>query len=325
MATWLVTGGAGYIGAHVARRLLGSGRDVVIVDDLSTGHRSFVPSGLRLVQKRLQDLVADDLQDVDGVIHLAAYKFAGVSVEQPLEFYRNNVDTMLALLEAMVEARVWQLVYSGSCAVYGNPSVERVDEDTPTEPASPYGETKLIGEWLARDVAAVQPLRYTALRYFNVIGSGYEDVFDTSPHNLIPYLFRAIDAGERPTLNGADHPTPDGTCIRDYVHVSDIADAHVLAAQAIEAGKPILPAYNLGTGRGASVFEVVDTARRVIPATIEPRIGPRRVGDPARIVADASLAAEHLDWTPTHDLDDMVRDAWRAWRTSSDRASGVGG
>lgn len=315
-STWMVTGGAGYIGAHVVRRLRESGRQVVVADDLSTGFRTFVPDDVELLESRIHDLTPSDLEGVTGVVHLAALKYAGLSVHEPLRFYANNVDGTEALLAAMVGAGVETLVYSGSCSVYGTPEHEVVDESAPTAPESPYGETKLIGEWLARAVAAVHPLRWTSLRYFNVVGSAYTDIYDASPHNLFPLVFRAIDAGEPPQVNGVDHPTPDGSCIRDYIHVGDLADAHVLAAARLEAGAALRPAYNIGTGRGASVLEVIDAVQRVLGIHVEPRLAPRRAGDPARITADASLARRELDWTPSHDLDDMVRDAWSAWRTA---------
>jgi UDP-glucose 4-epimerase len=318
MTKWMVTGGAGYIGAHVARKLLESGREVVVVDDLSTGFESFVPPEAAFVPRRIHDLTADDLRGIDGVVHLAALKYAGLSVQEPLRFYRNNVDGMAALLETMIGADVNRLVYSGSCSVYGTPAAEHVDEDTPTGPESPYGETKLLGEWLARDVAAVHPLRYTSLRYFNVVGSAYAEVYDASPHNLFPIVFRAIDAGVPPKVHGDDYPTPDGSCIRDYIHVGDLADAHVLAADRLDRGDALPHAYNIGTGTGASVLQVVDAVRRTLDIALPVDIGPRRAGDPARIIADGTRARDELGWTPTADLDDMVRDAWASWRTADD-------
>jgi UDP-glucose 4-epimerase len=268
------------------------------------------------VPRRIHDLTADDLRGIDGVVHLAALKYAGLSVQEPLRFYRNNVDGMAALLEAMIDADVNRLVYSGSCSVYGTPAAEHVDEDTPTGPESPYGETKLLGEWLARDVAAVHPLRYTSLRYFNVVGSAYPEVYDASPHNLFPIVFRAIDAGVPPQVHGDDYPTPDGSCIRDYIHVGDLADAHVLAADRLDGGDALPHAYNIGTGTGASVLQVVDAVRRTLDIALPVDIGPRRAGDPARIIADGTRARDELGWTPTADLDDMVRDAWASWRTA---------
>jgi UDP-glucose 4-epimerase len=310
----LLTGGAGYIGSHTALALLARGAQVVVVDDLSTGFRSFVPHAATFIETSLADLTPGDLDAVDGVVHLAALKYAGVSVAEPLRFYRNNVEGMRALLDAMVGAGVELLVYSSSCSVYGTPRDERVVESTAIGPESPYGETKLIGEWLTAAVAAAHPLRHTSLRYFNVVGSGYEDLYDASPHNLFPLVFRAIEAGESPQVNGTDYPTPDGSCVRDYVHVGDLADAHVLAAARLEEGASLAPAYNIGTGTGASVLEIIAAVGRVLGRHLEPRLVGRRPGDPARIIADGSLAQQQLGWSARHDLDDMVRDAWSAWQ-----------
>ncbi|MGH9136839.1 MAG: UDP-glucose 4-epimerase GalE [Acidimicrobiales bacterium] len=318
MGTWLVTGGAGYIGSHVVRRLVEAGRAVVVIDDLSTGFREFVPDAVPFVESSVTDeaAVATTLRDygVTGVVHLAALKYAGVSMEEPLRFYRANVEGTRALLAAMVATGVEQLVYSSSSSVYGTPVADRVVESTPWAPESPYGETKLIGEWLVADTARIHPLRHTSLRYFNVVGSGYDDLYDASPHNLFPLVFRAIEAGEAPQVNGVDYPTPDGSCVRDYVHVGDLADAHVLAAVRLEEGRSLRPVYNVGNGTGASVIEVIDTVADVLGMDIEPRIAPRRPGDPARIVADGTLAREDLGWKPQHDLADMVSGAWSAWQ-----------
>lgn len=314
MSTWMVTGGAGYIGAHVARRMLESGYEVIVVDDLSTGFRSFVPPDARFLERSLADVRPADLDGVDGVVHLAALKYAGVSVEQPLRFFANNVEGMRVLVEAMVGAGVDRLVYSSSASVYGTPRDERVVESTPVGPESPYGQTKLIGEWLTNDAGVAHGVRGTSLRYFNVVGSGYEDVYDASPHNLFPLLFRAMDAGEPVQVHGTDYPTPDGSCVRDYIHVGDLADAHVLAAARLDEGAALAPAYNIGTGAGVSVLEVIGAVERVLGVTLERVLGPRRPGDPARIVADPALATAELGWTAEHDLDDMVRDAWAAWQ-----------
>jgi UDP-glucose 4-epimerase len=316
MTTWAVTGGAGYVGAHVARGLVATGRDVIVIDDLSTGHRAFVVDGARFLEASIHDLKPADLDRVDGVVHLAALKYAGVSVDEPLRFYRNNVDGMVALLDAMVGAGVDRLVYSSSSSVYGTPAADHVVEDTPLAPESPYGETKLIGEWLSAAAEVAHGLRHTSLRYFNVVGSGSDDLYDSSPHNLFPLVFRAIDAGEAPKVFGTDYPTPDGSCVRDYIHVADLADAHALAAARLDEGRPLAPAYNIATGTGASVLEVLDAVGRVLGIDLVPEPRPRRPGDPARIVADGTLAARDLGWMATHDLDDMVRDAWRSWRAT---------
>ena len=248
--TWLVTGGAGYIGAHIVRALADAGLSPVVLDDLSSGHASFVPEGVPFVQGSILDreLVEQTLREheVEGVIHVAGYKYAGVSVQRPLHTYEQNVTGTARLLEAMQATAVGAIVFSSSAAVYGTPDTDLVTEATPTAPESPYGESKLIGEWLLRDQATAtagtdRPLRHTSLRYFNVVGSGYDDVFDTSPYNLFPLAFRALDAGTRPKVFGADYPTPDGTCIRDYIHVGDLADAHVAAAARLEEGAEPAP------------------------------------------------------------------------------------
>ena len=319
--TWLVTGGAGYIGAHVVRALGEAGYRAVVVDDLSSGHRDFVPSDVPLVEGSILDrpLVERTLDEheVIGVIHVAGFKYAGVSVQQPLHTYEQNVDGTRALLAAMQNRGVDRIVFSSSAAVYGTPDVEQVTEDTPKAPESPYGESKLIGEWLLRDQAIATasldaPLRHTSLRYFNVVGSGDPTVRDTSPHNLFPLVFDALAEGRTPRINGDDYPTPDGTCVRDYIHVSDVALAHVAAAQRLDAGQPLEPAYNLGSGTGVSVAEIMAAAARVTGIPFEPEIAPRRAGDPARIVASGTLAARDLDWRMRHSLDDMVASAWSA-------------
>jgi UDP-glucose 4-epimerase len=320
--TWLVTGGAGYIGSHVTRCLLESGRGVVVLDDLSSGHREFVDPLARFVEGSIVDpgAVAAALtggSPVTGVVHLAGYKYAGVSVQRPLHTYDQNVTGTMVLLQGMLDAGVHQLVFSSSAATFGTPDVDLVTETSPTRPQSPYGESKLIGEWLIRDVAKVAPLVHTSLRYFNVVGSGYGDLYDTSPHNLFPLVLKALTEGRTPTVNGTDYPTPDGSCVRDYVHVHDLALAHVAAAEALEAGRPLEPVYNLGSGDGASVLQIMDAVRRVTGIDFTPETKPRRPGDPARIVATGELASRDLDWTMRHSLDDMVAGAWKAWQVAA--------
>lgn len=314
--TWLVTGGAGYIGSHVVRALRGADLDVVVIDDLSTGRAEFVPDGVPLVEANLLDAdavrAALDTYRVSGVIHIAGYKYAGESVRRPVHTYRQNVSAMVTLLDAMADAGVGKIVFSSSAATYGTPDTAIVDETTATRPESPYGETKLIGEWLLRDIGVATGLRHTSLRYFNVVGSGPDGVFDVSPFNLFPKVFDMLVRGQTPQINGADYPTPDGTCVRDYIHVEDVAAAHVAAAHRLEAGLPIEPVYNLGSGSGTSVLEIMTTMRAVTGIDFEPGIAPRRAGDPARIVAAGELAARDLDWRMRHSLTDMVASAWSA-------------
>ena len=314
--TWLVTGGAGYIGAHVVRTFTEQGIDAVILDDLSSGHKSFVPAGIPFVRGSILDggLVVDTLRryDITGVVHVAGFKYAGVSVQRPLHTYAQNVTGTLSLLAAMEEAGVKRIVFSSSAAVYGTPDTDLVTEATAKSPESPYGESKLIGEWLLRDQGVAQGLAHTSLRYFNVVGSGYSDVYDTSPHNLFPLVFEALLDGRTPRINGNDYPTADGTCVRDYIHVADLALSHVAAARRLDAGESIEPVYNLGSGDGVSVGEIMTAMREVTGIEFEPEVAPRRAGDPARIVASGELAARDLDWTMRHTLTDMVESAWSA-------------
>ncbi len=319
--TWLVTGGAGYIGAHVARAFTQAGVDAVVLDDLSSGHRSFVKEPARFVGGTVLDtaLVEQTLREhrVSGVVHLAGFKYAGVSVSRPMHTYEQNVQGTVSLLQAMESAGVENLVFSSSAATFGTPDVDLVTESTPTRPESPYGESKLIGEWLLADQARATTLHHTSLRYFNVVGSGYDDIVDTSPHNLFPIVFEMLLAGGTPRINGADYPTPDGTCVRDYIHVADLAQAHVVAAQKLQAGTSLQPVYNLGSGEGSSVRQIMDAIRDVTGIDFDPEIGPRRLGDPARIVATGEAAARDLGWQMRHSLSDMVASAWRA-RTTED-------
>lgn len=314
--TWLVTGGAGYIGAHVVREFLAADIPVTVLDNLSSGQLGFIPGSVSFTRGTVLDGALleriFDEHDVTGVVHLAGFKYAGVSVQRPLHTYEQNVDGTTVLLAAMQDRGVQKMVFSSSAAVYGTPDVDLVTEATPRAPQSPYGESKLVGEWLMRDQEVAAGLRHTSLRYFNVVGSGYPEVYDTSPHNLFPLVFDALLGGSTPRINGDDYPTPDGTNVRDYVHVADIAKAHVAAAKRLDAGEPLEPAYNLGSGAGVSVAEIMAAVARVTGIPFEPEIAPRRAGDPPRIVANGDLAARDLDWRMRHTLDDMVASAWAA-------------
>jgi UDP-glucose 4-epimerase len=319
--TWLVTGGAGYIGAHIVRCLKESGRAVAVLDDLSIGVREFVDDDVPFVQGSVNDLdsvvaalhAGPDGAAVTGVVHCAGFKYAGESVKRPLHTYAQNVTGTQVLLDGMVQEGVERLVFSSSAGVFGTPHVDLVTEETPTVPESPYGESKLIGEWIIRDVARVSPLQHTSLRYFNVVGSGYDDIYDLSPFNLFPVVLKDLTSGRTPTVRGTDYPTPDGSCVRDYVHVQDIALAHVAAASVLESGKPLERVYNLGSGQGISVLEIMAAVRQVTGIDFEPTVLDRRPGDPARIVATGELATRDLDWMMRHDLVSMVRTAWEAW------------
>jgi UDP-glucose 4-epimerase len=315
--TWLLTGGAGYIGNHISRAFLESGRQVVVLDDLSTGIADLVPADVPLVQANCNDVdaVREVLQDheVAGVVHLAAKKAAGESVDRPLWYYRQNVDGTVALLEAMQDSGVTRMVFSSSCSTIGTPDREEVTEDSPTAPESPYGETKLISEWIIRDVARISDLQYVSLRYFNVAGAGSPELGDTGVFNLIPLIFRALSTGAMPQVFGDDYDTRDGSCIRDYIHVTDLADAHVAAADRLEDG-PVQEVYNVGRGEGVTVKEVMAAAREVTGIDFEYEVVGRRPGDPAKIVAVPDKIHRELGWSASHDLHDMVRSAWDAWQ-----------
>jgi UDP-glucose 4-epimerase len=314
--TWLVTGGAGYIGSHVVRAFGEAGLEAVVLDDLSSGHAEFVPDGVPLVHGSIldTDLVADTLavHGVVGVVHLAGFKYAGISVDRPLHTYEQNVTGTAHLLTAMASQGVDSIVFSSSAAVYGTPDTDLVTEETATSPESPYGESKLIGEWLLRDQGRASSLRHTSLRYFNVVGSATPDLYDTSPHNLFPLVLDALVAGRTPRINGTDYPTPDGTCVRDYVHVADLATSHVAAARALGEGRTLERVYNLGSGDGVSVAEIMTAMAEVTGIEFEPDRAPRRPGDPARIVASGELARRDLDWEMRHSLTEMVASAWEA-------------
>jgi UDP-glucose 4-epimerase len=325
--TWLLTGGAGYIGAHLVLAFREAGFDVVVIDDLSTGYRGYVDPEVPFVEGSVADadVVARTLDeyDVHGIVHLAGLKYAGVSVQQPLAFYHANVTGMQVLLEAAVERNIDRFLFSSSASWYGSPDTHLVDEDTQQNPESPYGQTKVASEWLLRDVAATRPsLGQTSLRYFNVVGSGRPELADLSPHNLFPKVFRALSAGEPPVVNGTDYPTPDGSCIRDYVHVVDVADAHVVAARRLDAGAPCAPAYNVGRGVGSSVLDVMHEILRVAGSELNPSVRPRRPGDPAQIVGAVDRIERDFGWRARLGLADMVQSAWTAWQHQLDTFGG---
>ncbi|MCL7427625.1 UDP-glucose 4-epimerase GalE [Streptomyces sp. YS415] len=315
--TWLITGGAGYIGAHVVRAMSEAGERTVVYDDLSTGLSERVPEGVPLVVGSTLDAqhVARALADheITGVVHLAAKKQVGESVEQPLRYYRENVEGLRVLLEAVTRAGVPSFVFSSSAAVYGMPDVDLVTEETPCAPMSPYGETKLAGEWLVRAAARATGLSTASLRYFNVAGAAAPDLADAGVHNLIPMVFEKLTENEPPRIFGDDYPTPDGTCVRDYIHVVDLAEAHVAAARALRSSPGRDLTLNIGRGEGVSVREMIDRINALTGHDRPPTVTPRRPGDPARVVASADRAATELGWKARHDVQDMITSAWEGW------------
>jgi UDP-glucose 4-epimerase len=317
--TWLVTGGAGYIGAHVVRAMAAAGEPVVVLDDLSTGAAERVADGVPVVVGSVLDaaLVKAVLRDHDvgGIVHIAAKKQAPESMARPLYYYQENVTGLRTLLEAAVETGVNSFVFSSSAAVYGMPDVARVTEETPCAPLSPYGETKLVGEWLVNDVCRAHQLRHVSLRYFNVAGAASPELSDSGVFNLVPMVFERIAAGERPVIFGADYPTRDGTCVRDYIHVADVASAHLAAARHLAAGADGGLLANVGRGDGVSVREMVSLILEVTGSEgLQPALAARRPGDPASVVAATDRIRREFGWTPRHDVRDMVTSAWEGWR-----------
>lgn len=315
----LVTGGAGYIGSVVAGELLRRGHKVVVYDNLSHGHRSAVPNGAEFVEADLGD--RDRLDYVlrhygcRAVMHFAAFIEAGESMRAPEKYFRNNAMHTLGLLESMLEQGIKRFVFSSTAALYGEPEQIPITEEHPPKPVNAYGESKLIVERILEWFSRVHGLRYASLRYFNAAGATDTAGESHSPEtHLIPLVLEAA-AGLRPaiTIFGDDYPTDDGTCIRDYIHVQDLASAHLLSLAALESADKLT--YNLGNGQGFSVREVISTARRVTGRPIAETLAERRSGDPAVLVASSEKIRRELNWKPQHpDLDDIIRSAW-AWMT----------
>ncbi len=314
--TWLLTGGAGYIGGHIVAALQAARIPVVVLDDLSTGARERVPASTPLVVASVLDydavLAALHAHGVTGVIHLAAKKAVGESVERPLYYYQENVGGCESLLRAMDAAGVRRLLFSSSAAVYGSPATVPIPEDAPLTAESPYGETKATCERMIMAVRQATGLSYASLRYFNVVGTARALLADTSVSNLVPLVLRALTAGERPQIFGDDYPTRDGTCIRDYIHVVDLADAHVAAVRRLESGD-CGEVYNVGRGEGFTVREVLAAVARATGLAFDPEVIARRPGDPAETVASVEKIERELAWKAEHGLDEMVASAWAAW------------
>ncbi|MFE2044741.1 UDP-glucose 4-epimerase GalE [Streptomyces sp. NPDC059477] len=315
--TWLITGGAGYIGAHVVRALTEAGERTVVYDDLSTGIAERLPDdvplevGTVLDGVRLSKVIAG--HGITGVVHLAGKKRVGESVDMPLHYYRENVEGLRVLLEAVTAAGVTSFVFSSSAAVYGMPDVELVTEDTPCAPLSPYGETKLAGEWLVRATGRTTGLATASLRYFNVAGAARPELADLGVHNLVPMVFEKLTEDAPAQIFGDDYPTPDGTCVRDYIHVVDLADAHVATARALAASPGRDLTLNIGRGEGVSVREMIDRINAITGHHRTPSVAPRRPGDPARVVASADRITAELGWTAKRDVQDMITSAWEGW------------
>ncbi|AZQ35468.1 UDP-glucose 4-epimerase GalE [Streptomyces cyaneochromogenes] len=316
--TWLITGGAGYIGAHVVRAMLDAGERTVVYDDLSTGVAERVPEDVPLVVGSTLDgdLLGRVIRDqgITGVVHLAAKKQVGESVDLPLHYYRENVEGLRVLLEAVTgAARVRSFVFSSSAAVYGMPDVDLVTEETPCAPMSPYGETKLAGEWLVRATGRATGLSTASLRYFNVAGAATPELADTGVFNLVPMVFEKLTENAPPRIFGDDYPTLDGTCVRDYIHVVDLAEAHVATARRLREAPGTDLTLNIGRGEGVSVREMIDRITALTGHALAPVVVDRRPGDPARVVASADRSTAELGWKARYGVDDMISSAWAGW------------
>ena len=315
----LVVGGAGYIGSHTAHVLRSKGYEVIIYDNLSTGHKNLA-EGFELVVGDISDsaTLTTALKRSDAVMHFAASAYVGDSVKNPKAYFQNNVVNALTLLNAVMESRVRKFIFSSTCAVYGDPVRVPITEDNPRQPVNPYGATKLAFENALESYSRAYGLRFVSFRYFNAAGAdeagGIGESHDPETH-LIPLIFQAVQ-GKRAALEifGDDYPTPDGTCIRDYIHVNDLAEAHVLGLEYL--AKADSAALNLGTGKGYSVREVVATVERVTGRKVPTHIGARRAGDPAELVADPSRAEKLLSWKAKRSLEEIIASAWK-WAEKS--------
>lgn len=315
----LVTGGAGYIGAHVCEVLAHGGYQVRIFDDFSNGLK-------RRIAGRFDDVydgdvtdraaLIDALEGIDAVIHLAAKKAVEESVANPLKYYANNVGGTLNLLAAMAVYGIKQLVFSSSAAVYSPNEKPAIEESDPTEPLSPYGATKLLSEQLISKVAQAEGISAISLRYFNVVGASRNEFGDNSKDNLVPKVFAAHKRGERPEIYGDDYPTKDGTCIRDYIHVGDLADAHLAALQRV-AKSQVDAVYNVGSGTGYSVKEMMDQMSKSMGIELNPKISPRRAGDSPQLIASITKIESELGWRPRATLKEMIDSSWAAEKANS--------
>jgi UDP-glucose 4-epimerase len=318
----LVTGGAGYIGSVVAAQLIATGHEVTVLDDLSTGYADAVPTGATFVRGTLRECAAEVLSDgIEAVLHFAAKSLVGESVADPARYWSNNLGGTIALLEAMREIGVRTIVFSSTAAVYGEPERTPIEETDPTRPTSPYGATKLAVDTTLSEFGRMYGFGAVSLRYFNVAGAqqlaagrwlGERHQPET---HLIPNVLAGATDGRRVQIFGDDYPTPDGTCVRDYIHVVDLADAHLRALAACQAGQHRV--YNLGSGAGFSVREVIEVCREVTGADVGTDVGPRRAGDPAVLVASSARISSELGWHATRELRAMAADAWHFTQSRS--------
>ncbi len=319
----LICGGAGYIGSHNVRAFLNHGEDVIVIDNLVTGHKQSLPENVKFYEGDIRDgKILDEIftqNNIEAVIHFCAFSLVGESVEKPLKYFNNNVGGMISLLEAMQRNDVKKIVFSSSAAVYGEPERIPILETDPTNPTNPYGESKRIMEKMMHWVSLQYDIRYVSLRYFNVAGAWHDGSIGEA-HNhethLVPIILQVpLGKREKVTVYGDDYNTPDGTCIRDYVYIEDLADAHLLALEYLRKGGES-QIFNLGSGDGYSVMEMINAARKASGQEIKLEIGKRRAGDPARLVADSSKARAILKWQPkVTSMEEIISTAW-LWHKS---------
>ena len=319
----LICGGAGYIGSHNVRAFAQKGEEVIVVDNLETGHRASVPEGIKFYHADIRDSGALDKvfaeNSIEAVIHFCAYSLVGESMEKPLKYFDNNVGGMISLLEAMRKHEVKRIIFSSTAATYGEPKKVPILETDPTIPTNPYGESKRIMEKMMNWVSRLHDIRYVSLRYFNVAGAWHDGSIGEDHHpesHLVPLILQ-VPLGKRDhiTIYGDDYPTQDGTCIRDYIHTEDLARAHILALEYLRNGGES-NIFNLGSGDGYSVMEMITAARKVTGHPIPAQVGTRRPGDPAKLVADSSKAQEILKWKPEITrMEDIIATAWK-WHSS---------
>lgn len=318
----LVTGGAGYIGSHLVKSLVNSNQDVVVFDNLSRGHIESIPRDVKFEKVDLLDRnslsVAVKKYDIKSVIHFAAFAYVGESVENPLLYYQNNVVGSFNLIQTLMENSIDKIVFSSTCSIYGNDASIPINENAVSNPINPYAKTKLIIEQMLSDLSAIGKIKYAALRYFNAAGAAMDGTLgeshDPEPHLIPLILFTALGKRKEIGIFGSDYPTPDGTCIRDYIHVEDLADAHIKALHYLESEKNSI-VVNLGTGSGNSVLEVIEKAKNITGKNISSVIKPRRAGDPALLVADNAKAKQLLNWTPKYFIEEIIESAWR-WHSN---------
>jgi UDP-glucose 4-epimerase len=324
----LITGGAGYIGAHVVDQLLESGEPLVVVDDLSTGNLRRIENAHFSEIDVSSSKKLDDLceliraHQIDSIVHFAARKRVDESVKRPLWYYTENINGLLNVLSAMERTGIRDIVFSSSAAVYGETGLDPVTEDWPRKPVNTYGRTKLIGEWILEDASRAHGIRATSLRYFNVAGSKSASLGDSMGLNIVPLVFDAISASRQPVIFGDDYPTPDGTCIRDYIHVQDLARAHVAALHHVRSrpfGSHV--AYNVGTGLGTSVREMISIILEVTGSDLTPLVVPRREGDSPSVTANADKIRSELGWASEKSARQMIESAWESYLYLGDESS----